>query len=291
MRVEFAMSMAQDEQLWNQYVGLQDEIRKAGESNSQILGIVATVVSAILAAGISQDNPIAQFFTFLCIYIITFAGYRLLEGNRRRTWRSSTYIQVFLESELEYIKWETRLDLQRALSRRLLNPPQVSGSTQSSNTFITFLENLFGNQADQFFSSLASTNEAAIISGLNWLAGIAAGISLFLQTNSSDRIKGWILLGLIVWNLFLTLRIIIKEKKLRRFEEFEQQQLRAWKKVCLIELSRAQGWITPQIAQQTKKVFQQDSTEDVQALLNELANAGIGKMRLIEAQQKWSISP
>jgi len=285
------MSMDQDEQLWNQYVGLQEEIRKAGESNSQILGIVATVVSAILAAGISQSDAIAKFFTFLCIYIITFAGYRLLEGNRRRIWRSSTYIQVFLESELKHIKWETRLDKQRELSQKLLNQSQKTSSVQSSHTSTTFLENIFGNQADQFFSSLASTNEATIVSSLNWVAGIAAGISFSLQTNNSNLVKGLVVFGLGGWNLFLTWRIIVQEKKLRRFEKFEQQQLRAWKKLSLIELSTEKGWITPQIAQQNRKVFERETTVYLQSLLNELADAGIGEMQSTGDHQEWRISP
>lgn len=96
--------MDKQTQIWNEHQHLQDEIRAADSLNYQILGIVVGAVAAILTAGFSKVDSGLRFFIFLCVYVVTIPGYRLLQGNRRRIWRINTYIRTFIEPEFEYIK-------------------------------------------------------------------------------------------------------------------------------------------------------------------------------------------
>src|SRR6185295_13097673 len=130
------------------------------------MGIAVGAVGAILVASFNQSNLLVRSFVALCVYIITIPAYEMLLGNMRRTWRISTYMRVFLESDnaLAYIKWETRLSEQRARAKH----PRAKTS----------------------FSSLSGRNEWLLITLLN---AIAATIVLFsLALYSWDYYKAWI---------------------------------------------------------------------------------------------------
>ena len=86
--------MDKDTQLWNEYESLRDEIRSADSLNYQITGIVVAAVATLLTTGFTQADATIRLFVFLCAYIVTIPGYRLLQGNRRRTWRISTYLRA-----------------------------------------------------------------------------------------------------------------------------------------------------------------------------------------------------
>jgi hypothetical protein len=288
--------MDREDYLWNQFVLLEDEIRKAGESNLQILGIVAAAATAILAAGVSQADPNAQFFTFLCVYIVTWSGYRLIEVGRRRTWRISTYIQVFIESELEYVKWETRLGQQRFLAEKTLSVDPV---TKQMNDISLSCEKVNNSSPDQgqFFSSLASTNEAIIIISLNWIVWIATAGSFVFLGNHYLSTEIAVVLVTLAWNVYLTLRIKDKEKKLRRFEKVEREQLKSWKKLSLVELSKENaattgGWINCQITKKARKIFQSLPDQEIETLFGELTfeyvqGKKFGEERDVDGIREW----
>jgi hypothetical protein len=101
--------MDKEQQLWNEYAVLRDEIKSADTIKYQIMGFVVAAAAAILVKGFDQANLFARSFIVMCVYIVTFPGYRLLLANQRRTWRNSTYMCVFIEPKLDYINWESRL--------------------------------------------------------------------------------------------------------------------------------------------------------------------------------------
>jgi hypothetical protein len=200
--------MEKEEQLLKEYQNLRDEIRGADSLNYQILGIVVGAVAAILTTGFTQTDASIRLLIFLCIYVVTLPGYRLLKGNRRRVWRISTYMRVFLEPELKFMRWETRLDQQR---RKILDEAER-----------------------QFFSSLVGTNEWIIVSMLNLIAGLMSIFYGLFQANiailnipiDGVRMGGTILL--ILFNIWLALSMSKQEKDLRRLGKIEQSYLQSW---------------------------------------------------------------
>lgn len=288
--------MNKEDYLWNQFVLLEDEIRKAGESNLQILGIVTAAATAILAAGVSQSDPNTQFFTFLCVYIVTWSGYRLIEVGRRRTWRISTYIQVFIESELEYVKWETRLDQQRFLAEKMSFFDPATRQMSDMDLSHEHVKSVSSAQG-QIFSSLVSTNEAIIIISLNWIAWIAASGSFVFLGSHNSLTEVIVVLVTLIGNIYITLRIKDKEKKLRRFDKVERGQLKSWKKLSLIEISKENvgdrdGWINCQVARDARRVFQEKSDQEIEALFRELTfeykhKKQFGESREVDGMKEW----
>ncbi len=201
--------MDRETQLWNQYVGLREEIKAADALCYQVLGIVIAAVTTILTASLGQANPHIRFWTFLCVYIITIPAYSILEGKRRSIWRISTYTRVFLEPGLQFIKWESRLDLQR------------SNASKKG-----------GEDLKQSFSSLASTNEWVILRGLNWVAALAAifdGLWTFHDIGTPIKIMGSV--AIVILNIILTRKLSLTEYNLRRLGQIEQNYLASWDKI------------------------------------------------------------
>jgi len=200
--------MDKETQLLKEYQNLRDEIRGADSLNYQILGIIVGAVAAILTTGFSQTDPNVRFLIFLCIYIVTIPGYRLLQGNRRRTWRISTYMRVFLEPELEFTNLETRLDAQRQKAK--------NESTR------------------QFLSSLVGTNEWFIVSMMNLIAGLTSllhglfQISVTIQNIPITYIRIGSAVSIVMLNLWLLLSTSKQEKDLRRLGKVEQDYLMSW---------------------------------------------------------------
>lgn len=99
-------------QLNNEYQRLRDEIMQADSRNYQMLGVIIAAAAALLAAAFSRGGEKPSLIALL-VYAVTIPGYRMLYVNRKRIWRISTYMRVFLESRLQYTQWETRLSEQR----------------------------------------------------------------------------------------------------------------------------------------------------------------------------------
>jgi hypothetical protein len=193
--------MDKDTQLWHEYESLRSEIRNADTLNYQIIGIVVGAVALLLTTGFREPDPISRLFIFLCVFVVTIPAYRLLQGNRRRTWRISTYIQVFIESQLESIQWESRLQ------------KQVKFADKGTR---------------QFFSSKAGMNEWFIISVINTLASLLAVISGLLQikTELLIHLGGIAIIGIV--NLWICIVTSRQEKSLRRDGKIEQGYLQSW---------------------------------------------------------------
>jgi len=193
--------MEKESQIWNEYHSLREEIRVADSLNCQIMGIIIGAVALILTTGVGQAKPSARVMAFLCSYVVTYPGYRLLQGNRRRIWRISTYIRTFLEPNLGFVKWETRLSKQREISTE---PHRA-----------------------QEFSTLISQNEWFIITLLNIVAGTAA-IIYILKLEYSLEIKIVSILALVGLNLYLLIKTSRQEKALRRLGDIEKEFIKSW---------------------------------------------------------------
>ncbi|MFM9088143.1 MAG: hypothetical protein ACKOPT_08380, partial [Cyanobium sp.] len=66
--------MEKENQIWNEYHSLREEIRVADSLNCQIMGIIIGAVALILATGVGQAKPSARVMAFLCSYVITYPG-------------------------------------------------------------------------------------------------------------------------------------------------------------------------------------------------------------------------
>jgi hypothetical protein len=193
--------MDKQTQLWNEYQNLRSEMAQADTLNYQTMGGVVAVSGGILTAGFNQVDPSLKVFIFLCIYSITVPGYRLLQGNRRRIWRISSYIRTFLEPHFEFIQWETRLDKSRRLKPT----------------------------SRQDLSSLVGTNEWFIITLLDVIAGLGAVTALIQLYGTSQ--SQWCIAGIVaivLSNIFWFFNTLKQETKLRRLGSVEQSFLDSW---------------------------------------------------------------
>lgn len=93
--------MDETTQLWNAYSDLRSEIKAADSLNYQILGIMVAAVTALLAAGFKDIHHLNGLLIITCVYAITSPAYALLRGNRRRIWRISTYLRIFVEPKIQ----------------------------------------------------------------------------------------------------------------------------------------------------------------------------------------------
>jgi len=193
--------MDKDIQIWNQYEDLRKEIIKADSLNYQIIGIVVAGVAAIITASFSRNDFLERYIILLCVYLITFPGNLLLIGNRIRIWRIATYMRVFLEPELDYIKWESRLHKQAEI-----------------------------HQKDFIISSYVIDNEFLIITVLNCFTGFLSLFAVY-QLTYSFNIK--IVLTLIIISTNLLISIYTKKKKqaLKRYGEIEKNFYRSWEEI------------------------------------------------------------
>ncbi|MFN5854382.1 MAG: hypothetical protein ACK456_00545 [Pseudanabaenaceae cyanobacterium] len=212
--------MDKQTQLWNEYQSLRSEMTQADTLNYQTMGGLIAVSGGILTAGFNQVNPSLKLFVFLCVYSVTIPGYRLLQGNRRRIWRISTYIRTFLEPNFEFIQWETRLEK----SRRLKTTSQR-----------------------QSLSSLVGTNEWFIITLLDMIAGLGAIIAL-IQIYSASQ-NQWCIVGIVaivLLNILWLFNTLNQEAKLRRLGTVEQNFLDSWQVLAESNLPKTEETLDKQ---------------------------------------------
>lgn len=194
--------MEKEIQIWNEYHGLREEIRLADSLNYQIMGIIIGAVALILTTGVGQAKPSASVVAFLCSYVVTYPGYRLLQGNRRRIWRISTYMRTFLEPNLASVKWETRLSKQSKISTQ-----------------------------PQGLSTLVGQNEWFIITLLNIVAGFAAMVYILIKLKYDPWIKVFSSLLVILLNSIVVIKTSRDEKALRRLGKVEDEFIKSWRLV------------------------------------------------------------
>lgn len=202
-----------ERQLWNEYQMLREEIKSADALNYQILGVVVAASVAILTAGFKEAQLLTRLCIFVSVYAVTFSAYRLLCGNRVRIWRISTYMRKFLEPELKYLNWETRVSVQR--------------------------EKVVEQRAKDTLSSLIGKNEWVIIFLLNSSALISAVISYFTshKADSTPVEIGILVIMLLLfgWLVFYT---SAQGKSLKRGGVTEQNFQRYWFEVEKDEAKR-----------------------------------------------------
>ena len=105
----YNLRMEPEQLLWNQYQQLTDEIKSADTLNYQALGIVIAASVAIVNAAFTRSSPEERFILLLTVFAVTIPGGFLLQVARRRIWRITTYLEIFIEPSLRPIKWQTRL--------------------------------------------------------------------------------------------------------------------------------------------------------------------------------------
>jgi hypothetical protein len=206
--------MDKNTQLWNEYQSLRNESSQADSLNYQTISIIVGASGVVLTAAINQSDLFLRALIFMSVHIFTIPGYRLLRGNRIRIWRISTYMRVFLEPHLDFIKWETRLDVSRKY--RLSNQSQSSNQRRSS------------------LSSLVGNNEWFIVTLINTTAGIAAISSLIIlsKNNASNYWSSFffVLFYLVVY-LIHTCNTVREWKELERLGKVEKTFLSNWEQV------------------------------------------------------------
>ena len=198
----------EEKQILTQYNHMWENMQQANAQNYQVLGGVIAAAAAILTTGFTQikenDSHISALI-FLCVYIITFPGYRLLLGNRRHIWRLSTYIRVFLEEPyLTHLTWETRVANQRKLSQ---------------------------SKKGNILSSLITTNEWFTISVLNSVGVVAAIILL-----ASDKCICLLykISGIFIITIFFFFHLVLTWKQanlLKRGGKVEDDLYQSWMRV------------------------------------------------------------
>ncbi len=212
--------MTKAEQLWGEYQSLREEIRGADTVNFQVLGILVGAAALILTAGFGQPKPTSRLLMFLCIFAVTIPVQRFLEGNRRRVWRISTYMRVFLEGGLQHVHWETRLAAQHVKAQERKEAKKLS--------------------------SWISTNEAHVILTLEGIAVLAAlsTLSARQETDLSLNVLGGAAVFLLfVARLWMVTRV---EQALGRGGEVESLYLKSWKELQQLEEKTE---VTPETSQ------------------------------------------
>ncbi|MBL8152644.1 MAG: hypothetical protein JNM70_00550 [Anaerolineae bacterium] len=129
--------MDSDTQLWNLYQLLREEIRATDTLDYQILGIAIGASALIVATGFDQTNAFAQYLVFLCVFLVTTPAWSMIIATKVRYWRLTTYLRVFIEPNLQQVKWETRLSQQMRL--QFLEGTSKTGGTLLNNEGLIFL--------------------------------------------------------------------------------------------------------------------------------------------------------
>jgi hypothetical protein len=197
------ISMDELSQLHSEYQRLRDEIMQADSRNYQVLGIMVAGAVALLAAALPKGGG-GPSPSVLLVYALTIPGYRMLCVNRRRIWRISTYMRVFLEKKLTFTQWETRLDAQRR---------HTLGATHNR------------------LSSLAHTTEWLVVVVINLATAVCGGWAIVDLTRG---FRCWSITGLsvlILANFGLVVWMGASELKLRRLGKIESSYLAAWREL------------------------------------------------------------
>jgi hypothetical protein len=198
--------MDEHTQLWNEYESLRNEIKDADSLNYQVLGIMVAAVAVLITTGIKTNGCwLESLLIILCVYVVTIPAYAIMKGNRRRIWRISTYLRVFIEPNL-FAKWETRLDIQRDKEKN-------------------------DKKKQTALSSLVSFNEYRIVILMNWSAALFAIIETMIRESMNHQVYYGIPILVILFNLIFTIWAYIEEKKLKRLGKVEKNFIKSWESV------------------------------------------------------------
>ncbi len=136
MKNEISYDENKETQVWNIYQSLRGEVAYANAFNYKIISILVPAVTIILSLGYKLNNINSQIPIFLSAFFIAYSCSRLMQANRRRIWRITTYMVVFLEPHLTHVNWESDLQKQRRKAEKKGVTNAIS-SLVGSNEVIT----------------------------------------------------------------------------------------------------------------------------------------------------------
>jgi hypothetical protein len=121
--------MVNDKQqvLWGHYQQLSEQIAAADTFNYQLIGVVIAAVVALFAAAFGKSFE-DRCWILMSVYAVTIPGRFLFEAGRTRVWRVPTYLEVFVEPELQIVKWQERLNKRGNFQRLRTNVIRTEGS-------------------------------------------------------------------------------------------------------------------------------------------------------------------
>jgi len=106
-----------NEILWNHYHQLTEEIRSLDTLNYQIIGVVVVGAASLVAAAFNRNSLEDRSWILLSIFALIIPGIRFLGSTRGRMWNLATYLEIFIEPELEIVKWQERLNKRAPVKR------------------------------------------------------------------------------------------------------------------------------------------------------------------------------
>ena len=128
-----------------EYEQLRKEILGNFTLELQILGGTVTFVAVIMTLGFSEalKSPLAKAALFFVGEAIAFIGLMQTMGLAHSTFQIASYLRVFTETELKYVKWETRLHKFR---NSLENLPyeEMAGVVRYTYAFIILTDFILG---------------------------------------------------------------------------------------------------------------------------------------------------
>jgi hypothetical protein len=114
------------EALLEEYKTLRHEVERATQLRLTVLAFGATSWAALAAWIIANRADFYSEATLLLLHIPLIVIYVVLKAAERHVMRLSTYIREFLETEIEGLRWETRISEFQRRSRFVLSTSQIS---------------------------------------------------------------------------------------------------------------------------------------------------------------------
>jgi hypothetical protein len=134
------------EELLFEYEELRKEILSNFTLGVQILGGTVTFVAVIMTLGFSEaiKSYLAKAALFFVAEAIAFIGLNQIMNLAHGTYQIASYLRVFTESQLRYVKWETRLNRFRG-SLKQIPYEEHTGSVRYTYAFIIIVNFILGS--------------------------------------------------------------------------------------------------------------------------------------------------
>lgn len=134
------------EELLFEYEELRKEILSNFTLGIQILGGTVTFVAVIMTLGFSEaiKSYLAKAALFFVAEAIAFIGLNQIMSLAHSTYQIASYLRVFTEAQLRYVKWETRLNKFRG-SLKHIPYEEHTGSVRYTYAFIIIVNFILGS--------------------------------------------------------------------------------------------------------------------------------------------------
>lgn len=202
MKNEISYDENKETQVWNIYQSLRGEVTYANAFNYKIISILVPAVTIILSLGYKLNNINSQIPIFLSAFFIAYSCSRLMQANRRRIWRITTYMVVFLEPHLTHVNWESDLQKQRRKAEK-------KGVTNA-------------------ISSLVGSNEVIIVQLIYVLIAFTVFIQILLNFNGHTVYKVIALIVTVVGTFIVSSITYAAQRPLGRDGKVERSYLEEW---------------------------------------------------------------